>query len=712
MGLFHRIRKYKPVDNQPSFGEIFEDYASNHNQTKEVVKQVLKFYKIKGKEIPDDIEDLAEEFNRLFAGKNLATRQISLGEVSETQFDEPIIVFTKEKGVPAVIYPLDNMMSCFVDPFTGVHYVMSRKELPGTQEKALSFYHPLPQRKITFKDYVQYIKGCLRPIDGIVVVLMIAAVAAIGLVNPYLLKKLTGEVVESKDMNLFYAIAIQITGIYIATLILHVAQGIINARISIKTERALHSALMRRVLSAPSGFFKAYNTGELTARINSISQLYSLIIDGVFIVGLTSLMSLVQLIQIRAFAANLVLPTLAIVMTNALFLTFNAVLERRVMRRQVKAVAKERGVAYGLINGIQKIRLTGSEKEAYEKWERAYQELDRAKYKPPILVRLAPAISISISLAGNVLLYYLVAKNNLDASSYIAFLSSYAILAGAMLNSSKVVGNATKIKPLREMINPILEAEPESDDSKLKVDSIQGNIRIDNVSFQYKEGDTLVLNGISIDIKEGEYIAVVGKTGCGKSTLVRLLLGLEKPTSGHIYYDDIDMADLHLQSLRKKIGSVTQNGQLFHADILSNIIITAPTLQEKDAWEAAKIACVDQDIKEMPMKMKTIISEGQGGISGGQKQRLMIARAIVNKPKVLIFDEATSSLDNEAQKQVSESIAKLNCTRIVIAHRLSTIKECDRILYLEGGKIVEEGTYEELVSRPTKFKDLVEKQRI
>ena len=712
MGLFHRTYKYRVIENKPTFADIFVDYASNHNQVKVAIEQVLRYYKVKIKVSNSNVEDIPGVLNSLLSNKNLATREIRISEIGEVQIDEPIIAFTKVNRVPVVIFPKENLKSYFINPFTGDHYIISRTMNPELEDKAISFYHPLPQHSITLKDYVEYIKGCVKPIDGVIVVLMIAMVSAIGLVNPYLLKKLTGEVVQNKDMNLFYLIALQMTGIYIATLLLQSAQSIINARISIKTERALHSALMRRVLSANSGFFKQYNTGELTARINSVSQLYALIIDGVVIVGLSSLMSLIQVIQIKNFASNLVLPTLAIVFVNALFLVFIALLERKVTRRQVKAIAKERGVSYGLINGIQKIRLTGSEKEAYEKWELAYQELDRAKYKPPFIIRIAPAISISISLAGNVLLYYLVARNNLDVSSYIAFLSSYGILAGAMLNSSRVVSSATKVKPLREMIVPILEVEPESSGNKLKIEKINGNINIDHVSFSYKEGDPVVLNDISINIKEGEYIAIVGKTGCGKSTLVRLLLGLEKPTSGNIYYDDINMKDIDLPSLRKRIGSVTQNGQLFHADILSNIIITAPTLKEKDAWEAANIARIASDIKEMPMKMHTIISEGQGGISGGQKQRIMIARAIVNKPKVLIFDEATSSLDNEAQKQVSESIARLNCTRVVIAHRLSTIKECDRILYLEGGKIIEEGTYDELVSKKTKFRDLVEKQRM
>jgi ABC-type bacteriocin/lantibiotic exporter with double-glycine peptidase domain len=221
-----------------------------------------------------------------------------------------------------------------------------------------------------------------------------------------------------------------------------------------------------------------------------------------------------------------------------------------------------------------------------------------------------------------------------------------------------------------------------------------------------------VLENLSLKIRAGEYVAIVGRTGCGKSTLVRLLLGFEKPQRGAIYYDGHDLNNIDPRSLRKKMGVVTQNGQLFHGDIFANITISAPQLTLEEAWAAAEIAGIADDIREMPMGMQTMISEGQGGISGGQKQRLMIARAVAPKPKILIFDEATSALDNVTQKQVSEALDALKCTRIVIAHRLSTIRNCDRILVMDGGRIAEQGTYEQLIAKKGRFAELVARQRL
>ena len=268
------------------------------------------------------------------------------------------------------------------------------------------------------------------------------------------------------------------------------------------------------------------------------------------------------------------------------------------------------------------------------------------------------------------------------------------------------------LKPTQEMIDPILQSVPEVSVNKKFIDKLRGDIELNNVSFRYKEDQPYILNDISLKISQGDYVAIVGRSGCGKSTLLRLLLGFESPDMGTVSYDNINLEEIDPVSLRQNIGTVLQDGKLFAGDIFSNITIAAPYLNLDDAWEAAKMAGIADTIRNMPMGMHTLISEGSGGVSGGQKQRLLIARAIAPKPKILVFDEATSALDNITQKIVSESLESLKCTRIVVAHRLSTIRNCSRIIMLESGKIIEDGTYDELMAKNGAFADLLSRQQI
>ena len=286
------------------------------------------------------------------------------------------------------------------------------------------------------------------------------------------------------------------------------------------------------------------------------------------------------------------------------------------------------------------------------------------------------------------------------------------MVSGAFASLTGVALSVAQIKPILEMAEPILKTEPESSENKSMVSSLRGGIELSNVYFRYNENMPYVVDGMSLKIRPGEYVAIVGTTGCGKSTLLRLLLGFETPEKGAVYYDGKDISKLDLRSLRRRIGVVMQDGALFQGDIYSNIVISAPQLTLDDAWEAAELAGIAEDIRRMPMGMQTILSEGQGGISGGQKQRLMIARAVAPKPKILMFDEATSALDNRTQKQVSDALDGLKCTRIVIAHRLSTIKNCDRILVLDKGRIMEDGSYNELIAKNGFFAELVARQRL
>ena len=373
--------------------------------------------------------------------------------------------------------------------------------------------------------------------------------------------------------------------------------------------------------------------------------------------------------------------------------------------------AKESGLSYTLITGIQKIKLAGSEKLAFAKWLDLYADGAELTYNPPTIVKINPVITSAITLGSNIVLYFLAVKSGVGQSDYYAFTAAYGMLMGAFMSVADIALSAALIKPILEMAEPFLKTEPELSENREIVTHISGGIELAHVAFRYDAESPYILHDLNLKIKPGEYIAVVGRTGCGKSTLIRLLLGFEKPERGSVYYDGRDIESLDLPSLRRKIGTVMQDAGLFQGDIYSNIVITAPELTMDEAWEAAETAGIAEDIRAMPMGMNTIVSEGQGGISGGQRQRLMIARAIAPKPKLLIFDEATSALDNKTQKQISEALDRMGCTRIVIAHRLSTIRHCDRILVLDGGCIAENGTYDELIEKGGLFAALVERQK-
>ncbi|HEX2644839.1 MAG TPA: ATP-binding cassette domain-containing protein, partial [Thermoanaerobaculia bacterium] len=303
----------------------------------------------------------------------------------------------------------------------------------------------------------------------------------------------------------------------------------------------------------------------------------------------------------------------------------------------------------------------------------------------------------------------LAGEKPLTLGEFLAFNAAFGQFLAAALSMVGVFSSVLAMVPIYERLSPILEETPEVDASKPDAGELAGGIELSHVSFRYQPDGPLILDDVSIRARPGEFIALVGPSGSGKSTCLRLILGFERPTSGSIYYDGQDVSSLDVQSVRRQIGVVLQSGRPLVGSIYSNIVGGA-NLPIDDAWEAARMAGMEEDIKNMPMGMHTVISEGADTFSGGQKQRLLIARALVRRPRILLFDEATSALDNRTQEIVSQSLERLKATRVVIAHRLSTILHADRIYVVEGGRVVEEGTYDELLRSGGTFARLAERQ--
>lgn len=416
--------------------------------------------------------------------------------------------------------------------------------------------------------------------------------------------------------------------------------------------------------------------------------------------------------QIALFAPSLVLPASLVVLAQLVVTFLSLYFESRYNLLTMESQATLSGTVTALLGGIQKLKLAGAEDRAFAQWADGYADYARLAYNRPAFVRALPALGTIVSMVGTVAIYASAGTARVGVADYMSFNAAYGQLVAGILALMAMGAQVAQIGPMLRMVAPILEATPELASGKPGVGRLNGAIEVSGVSFRYGPDEPYVLRDLSFRVRPGEYVALVGRSGCGKSTIMRLLLGFERPECGTITYGPHDASKVDVGSLRRHIGTVTQNGRLFMGDIASNITISTPSATLDDAWEAAELAGIADDIRSMPMGMQTMVTEGGGSISGGQRQRIMIARAICGRRRILMFDEATSALDNVSQRHVSDSLDGLRCTRLVVAHRLSTVRHCDRIMVVDGGRIAEEGTYEELIARGRLFSELVERQRL
>ena len=725
MGWFdEQIRQRKMSDQ-----EIFEDSIFRmasvvlgkqragilHDEriaTKAAIDDILKYYHYKPAEIPESVRTLDEQLEFCLRPHGLMRRNVNLEQGWYKDAFGPMLAFRKEDGAAVALLPKPFTGYYFLDPDTGAKTAVNKQTAAQFDADAICFYRPLPLRQLGIPDLILYLKDCLSTGDYIAIVALTLLPILFGLMLTNITRALTGFVADSKDLSLLLGTAVFMVSAIISSQLISVVKDLMTNRVELKTSLSTEAAMMMRVMNMPANFFRQFSSGELSSRYSAVNQLCELLLGSVFSTGLSSLLSLLYVTQIFHYAPALVGPALLIILATVLLSAISVLTQMKLSREIMEKGAKQNGLSFALISGVQKIKLAGAEKRAFAKWAHAYAEAVEPSYNPPFLIKANTAINSAISLIGTIVLYYLAVQTRVSPSEYIAFNTAFGAVSAAFASLTGVALSVARIKPILEMAEPILKTQPESSENRTMVTRLNGSIELSNVYFRYNEHMPYVVNGMSLKIKAGEYIAIVGSTGCGKSTLMRLLLGFETPEKGAIYYDGKDMNKLDLRSLRRRIGAVTQDGSLFQGDIYSNIVISAPQLDLDAAWEAAEIAGIADDIRAMPMGMQTVIAEGQGGISGGQKQRLMIARAVAPKPKILMFDEATSALDNKTQKKVSDALDALKCTRIVIAHRLSTIRNCDRILVLDKGRILEDGTYDELIAKNGYFAELVERQRL
>lgn len=680
--------------------------------TKEALDEILRYYHMKPVQIPDEVRGFEDQLDYVLRPLGLMTRNVAITEDWYRHAYGPMLGMLRENNMPVALLPGKLFGYTYRDPASGNLVRINRSTAKLLSEEALCFYMPLPMKKLGIPDLMLYMKRCISRGDWILIILATFIVTQVGMLEPRAYQVITGPVLRSKNVSLLAGMSVFLLCAAFSNGLLSAVTSILTERISLKTSLAVEAAVMMRILSLPLSFFRHYSSGEISTRAGTMNSLCSMLLGYVMSTGLGSLMSLLYIGQIFRFTPALVVPSIIIIGVTTLISLLTSFLQIPVSRKKMKLAAENNGMSYAMITGIQKIRMSGAEKRSFARWAKLYSREAALDYNPPLFLKLNGVVTTAVSLIGTIVLYYMAVRSGVDTSEYFAFSAAYGRVMGAFASLAGIAISAASVPPLLEMVEPILKTEPEVTEKKEVLTHLSGSLEMSHVSFRYEENTPYVLKDFSLKIRAGEYVAIVGRTGCGKSTLIRLLLGFETPESGAVFYDGRDLAGIDPRSLRRRMGVVSQNGQLFQDNIFSNITISAPWLNMDAAWEAAEIAGIAQDIRDMPMGMHTIISEGQGGISGGQKQRILIARAIAPKPRILILDEATSALDNLTQKQVSEALDQLKCTRIVIAHRLSTIRNCDRILVMDQGRIIESGTYEELIAMNGEFADLVARQRL
>ncbi len=692
--------------------KVYRSLENDRIKAKNAIEEVLKFYHVKPEELPENINDINDQMEYLMRPSGIMRRVVELEDEWYKDAIGAMLAIRKDSGVAVALIPSPFSGYTFFDTEKNKKVKLTKKTAELFETEAICFYKPLPVSKIGVKELLSYMAKSVSVYDYIAVAIAIGAVSLIGLLIPRINNLIYSYVIEYGTLTVLLGIFTFFIGVKLSQILVGVIKSLLMNKLTTKINIQVQAATMMRVLSLPADFFKNYSSGDLAARMGYINSLCSILINAVLSSGLTSIFSLVYLTQMAAYGPALVAPAMTVIAFTVIFSIVTTVVQINISKKAMEARAKESGLDYALITGIQKIKLAGAEKRAFAKWAKAYKVSAKLDYDPPAILKFSPVISSVITLGGNLVMYYFAVTTGVALADYFAFQSAFGMIMGAFGALTGMISSVAQIKPILDLVEPILKTEPEISTGQKVVTRLSGVVELNHVSFRYKENMPNVIDDISLKIKSGQYVAIVGKTGCGKSTLMRLMLGFEKAQKGAIYYDGKDINSLDLKSLRRHIGTVMQNGKLFQGDIFSNIAITAPNLTMEGAWEAAEMAGISEDIRHMPMGMHTMISEGSGGVSGGKRQRLMIARAIASKPKILMFDEATSALDNMTQKIVSDSLESLKCTRIVIAHRLSTIRHCDRIIVLDGGKIIEDGTYEQLIEQNGFFAELISRQRL
>ena len=657
------------------------------------------------REIPADINQLEEQFYR----QQIFFRQVLLEDKWWSRCTGKLLAFTVDGDCPVILSPHFADYS-FVHPGTGQR-CSARKDHALLKPEAFSLCYPLPPEKLSVGSFLRFAMMQLSVYDAIYALLACLAVVLLTMFTPYVCKVLFNEVIPSGDTAQLAPIAILLFSAAVGLVTVQLTRNLLVVRMKDKTEYAMQAPLMTRLLMLPTTFFKQYAPGDLSNRVLSVVRLFTQLSQDMISTVLSMVFTVVMFVQFFTYGGPLLYTGIIVIALYAFTVYVQYHYKATVQDQANASATKLTGLIFNLVSGAQKIRTNGAEIRAFRHWAVAYEPSDTFSSRYPAMFTISNVFSYNARLLPMIVTMLAAWHYGLGLSDYIAYCSVLTIAVGAVEQFEQITKDVVLLAPEIKLCRPILEAESEHQAGTMMLKQVSGNIDITGLKFRYADDMPYIFDGLDLKIHSGDYVALVGPSGCGKSTLIRLLLGFERAESGSIFYDEHDLNDISKPSLRRYCVSIClQDGQLVEGTIRDNILFGNAWLSDEDVWEAARMAALDKDIEGMPLGLETPITADGQGVSGGQRQRILIARALIRKPKIVFLDEATSALDNISQHIITENLAKMKCTRITIAHRMSTIKQCNRIIVLNGGKVAEDGSYDELMAKGGLFSDIIKRQ--
>ena len=622
-----------------------------------------------------------------------------------------IAAFFKESGLPAgLIFDRHEGYKVYL-PEKNKFVKLSPALAAAFDETAFSIYPQLPSTKLKLKETATFALRTLRPAFKMLLFVGIIE-SLVGLATPYLTGIIFNSVIPHADIFQLCQIAVILVTSAVTAILFSLARSFAMLRIKTMSDYNLQSAVVGRLLRLPLSLFKRYSTGDLAQRVMGVEAMREILADNVTSAVLGMFLALPNLLLMCYYSWKLALCGLAALLIFGIFISIVGAVNCINQRNYMTVSGELSGFVLQVLTGIGKIRHSISENRVFIKWSAMFEQETRWHIK---VIKNSNFIMIFDALYPaliTMVFFYLVGhtwKGVLNIGDYLSFNSAFTSFMTAFTGFAGIVPSIISLIPLYQRLKPVLDELPESDESLKSPGILDGRVDLKNIFYRYNEGSPIVINDLSISAEPGEFVAIAGPSGAGKSTIIRMLLGFENPESGGVYYSGRDISAVNKREFRKQIGSVLQSDCLIEGSIYQNIA-GASNMSIEDAWEAARMAGCDKDIEVMPMGMHTIV--GNSTVSGGQRQRILIARALAKKPRIIIFDEATSAVDNETQAHISDSLRKLNATRIIVAHRLSTIRHADRIYVLEKGRVVQTGNFDELIKAQGPFSTLAGRQMV